>query len=89
MEIIRQIYNGDYRPADKGEISSKEYQEARDLAYQAYEQFEKELTPEQKEALDHLMDLHLDVFLCGNEEAFIQGARAGAQILLDLLAGSL
>lgn len=89
MEVIRHIYNGDYRPADNGGIESKEYQEARDLAYRAYEQFGEKLTPEQKKALDQLMDLHLDVFLCGNEEAFIQGARAGAQILLDLLAGSL
>ena len=89
MEVIRRIYNGDYRPADNGGMESKEYQEARDLAYQAYEQFGEKLTPEQKEAFDHLMDLHLDVFLCGNEEAFIQGARAGAQILLDLLAGIL
>lgn len=64
-------------------------EQARDLAYQAYEQFGEKLTTEQKEAFDHLMDLYLDGFLCRNKEAFIQGARAGAQILLDLLAGSL
>lgn len=89
MDIIRQIYCGDYRPAEKGEIESKEYQEARDLAYKAYTEFEDLLSQEQKVKFEQLMDLHLDVFLCGNEVAFIQGARAGAQMLLDLLAGSL
>lgn len=89
MEVIRQIYAGDYRPADTEEMNSEEFQEAWDRAYHAYTQFEATLTPEQRKELDRLMDLHLDVFLCGNEAAFVQGARAGAQMLLDLLAGSL
>lgn len=89
MDILKQIYGGDYRPAEKGEIESKEYQEARDLAYQAYTEFKDVLSEEQKAKFEKLTDLHLNVFLCGNEVAFIQGARAGAQILLDLLTGSL
>ena len=37
MSIIRQIYNGDYRPADQEPEESPEHQAARERAYREYQ----------------------------------------------------
>ena len=42
---------------------------------------------EQRQELDQLIDTHLDASLYGYETAYTQGARAGAQILPELLGG--
>ena len=87
MNIIRQIYNGDYRPADQELEESPEHQAARERAYREYQVLRDKLPMEQRQELDQLIDTHLEVSLYGYETAYTQGARAGAQILLDLLGG--
>ena len=44
---------------------------------------------EQRPELDQFIDAHLEASLYGYEAAYTQGARAGAQILLDLLGDCL
>ena len=89
MNIIRQIYNGDYRPADQEPEESPEQQAARERAYREYQALRDKLPIEQRPELDRLIDAHLEVSLYGYEAAYTQGARARAQILIDLLGGCL
>ena len=89
MDIIRKIYNGDYCPTDQEPPGSLEYQAVRAKLYKQYEQFRNELPMEQRPELDQLMDIQLEMALCEKESAYIEGARAGARILLDLLGGCL
>lgn len=85
MGIIRQIYNNDYHPADETGINDREYREATAKVHQEYERFKDTLAEEQRPELEKLMELHLDALVFGCEAAFIQGARDGAKMLLDLL----
>ena len=85
MGIIKQIYNNDYHPADETGINDREYQEATARMNQEYERFRDALAEEQRPELEKLMELHLDALVLGCEAAFIQGARDGARMLLDLL----
>ena len=78
MGIIRQIYNNDYYPADETGINDRGYREATARMNQEYERFRDALAEAQRPELEKLMELHLDA-------AFIQGARDGARMLLDLL----
>lgn len=87
MNIIRQIYNGDYRPADQEPEETPEHQAARERAYREYQALRDKLPMEQRTELDQLIDAHLEASLYGYEAAYTQGARAGAQLLLDLLDG--
>jgi hypothetical protein len=87
VNIIRQIYNGDYRPADQEPEETPEHQAARERAYREYQALRDKLPMEQRPELDQLIDAHLEASLYGYEAAYTQGARAGAQILLDLLDG--
>ena len=89
MNIIRQIYKGDYSPADQEPEESPEHQAARERAYREYQALRDKLPIEQRPELDQFIDAHLAASLYGYEAAYTQGARAGAQILIDLLGGCL
>lgn len=89
MEIVRQIYRGDYRPADTVGVDDPEYQEATRKIHQEYERFKAALAEGQQPELEKLMELNLNLLVYGCEAAFIQGARAGARLAVDLLAEDL
>ncbi len=57
MSIIRQIYNGDYRPADQEPEESPEHQAARERAYREYQALRDKLPMEQRPELDYQADL--------------------------------
>ena len=86
MGIIKQIYNNDYHPADETGINDREYQEATARMNQEYERFRAALAEGQQPELEKLMELNLNLLVYGCEAAFMQGARAGARLAVDLLA---
>ena len=89
MGIIKQIYNNDYHPADETGINDREYQEATARMNQEYERFRDALAEGQQPELEKLMELNLNLLVYGCEAAFMQGARAGARLAVDLLAEDL
>ena len=89
MGIIKQIYNNDYHPADETGINDREYREGTAKVHQEYERFKDTLAEGQQPELEKLMELNLNLLVYGCEAAFIQGARAGARLAVDLLAEDL
>ena len=87
MEIIRMIYDGDYFPADHLADKSLEIREAREKAYKRYEAFKKKLDKDQIAAYEKVMESQGTVMGLELREAFVVGARAGGQMLADLLMG--
>ena len=89
MEMIWEIYRGNFRPADNVGVEDPEYQKASTEVHQEYERFKAALAEGQQPELEKLMELNLNLLVYGCEAAFIQGARAGARMAVDLLAEDL
>lgn len=53
------------------------------------EKFRKELTGEQQEKLDKLLDAQVEITNVANRDHYIEGARFGARMILELLGDEL
>ena len=81
--LLEAIYLGDYLPADKvsREVSDEEYREAAE----EYEQFKRGLNFEQAERLDKLLEANGSAEAANDKGNFIEGAKFGARLILELL----
>ena len=88
--LLEQVHAGDYQPAikiDKGRKGYEECWEAADMAVGLYEKFRKELTGEQQEKLDNLLYTQVEITTVANRDHFVEGAKFGARLNLELLGG--
>lgn len=86
--LLGRIHAGDYQPAikiDKGRKGYEEYWKAADMAVGLYEKFRKELTGEQQERLDKLLDAQVEITNVANRDHYVEGAKFGAKMILELL----
>lgn len=89
--LLEQVHAGDYQPAnqvDRGE-RYKEYHEVSAVAVDLYEEFRKELPVEQQEKLDKVLDAQVEVTNVANKDNYIEGAKFGARLILELLGDEL
>lgn len=86
-DLLEAIYLGDYQPAEKvsGEVEDKEYRAAAD----EYEQFKRGLNPEQAERLDKMLEANGSAEAANDKGNFIEGAKFGARLILELLGDEL
>lgn len=83
--MIKEIYQGDFRPADNMEMS-EEYQEKRQVAYELGKQFMDKLEPDDKDELSKVLEAHMEVLVVGMEEGYITGFRNGIELIMEVMS---
>lgn len=89
--LLEAIYLGDYLPAEKvsGGEEYEEYHEAAAEAAAVYEQFKERLDPERVEELDKVLEANGVATAATTKDNFVEGARFGARLILELLGDEL
>lgn len=83
--MIKEIYQGDFRPADNM-VMSEEYQEKRQVAYELGKQFMDRLEPVEKEELSKILEAHMEVLAAGMEEGYIAGFSDGIRLVIETVS---
>lgn len=83
--IIKQLYNGDLCLSERTTVCVSEFRTARDIAVQAHNAFEDKLCPSMKQELDEYLSKESDVTSYHTEQAFVDGFKVGAQLMLEIL----
>ncbi|MGI5984664.1 MAG: hypothetical protein GXY01_02140 [Clostridiales bacterium] len=85
QKILEQIYNGELCPSERSEVCVEKFRTAKKAAVQAHDEFERKLTPEMKAELDSFLSSESDVTAYHIEQAFVDGFRLGAKLILEIL----
>lgn len=83
--IIKQIYNGDLCISERTTACVSEFRTARDIAVQAHDTFEDKLCQPMKQEFDEYLSKESDVSAYHIEQAFTDGFKVGAQMMLEIL----
>lgn len=83
--VIRQLYNGDLCLSERTATCDSEFCTARYIAVQAHDAFEDKLCQPMKQELDEYLSTELDVTAYHTEQAFVDGFKVGAQMMLEIL----
>ena len=84
--MIKEIYQGDFRPADNIGMS-EEYQEKRQAAYGLGKQFMDRLESSDKDELSKVLEAHMEVLVAGMEEGYIYGFSDGVKLIMEAIMG--
>lgn len=83
--IIKQIYSGDLYLSERVEACVSEFRAVRDVAVQAHNAFEDKLCQPMKQEFDEYLSKESDVTAYHIEQAFTDGFKVGAQMMLEIL----
>ena len=82
--IIRELYEGDFRPAD--DIgTSEDYQEKRQAAYELGKLFMSKVTPGDRDEFEKMLEAHMEVLVAGMEESYVSGFCNGVKLIIEAL----
>lgn len=84
MNLIKELYFGTIRPVDKAFKKHTEYAEKSKLQSEAYCKLAESITVEQKKVLDELVEALNDMSETAAAEAFSDGFRLGAELILEV-----
>lgn len=84
MSILRQIYDGDYYPAEQIVPTSWEYREKREACNLAQDKLEWALRAEKEPYLTEFLDRYADVIDIMQYEFFREGIRLGLSLAQEL-----
>lgn len=89
--LLEAIYLGEYSLAEKvsGSAEYEEYHEASAEATAVYERFKEKLDEEQIEELEQVLEAHWEAVAATTKDNFVEGARFGARLILELLGDGL
>lgn len=85
QELLEQLYNGEIYPNEQNKVRVNGYKEAKATAFEAHEAFEEKLCQPMKEELDDFMVKHLEVSCLKDTQAFIDGFKLGAKLMLEIV----
>lgn len=85
MDILKELYNGDIRPSERGVKEGGEYQQLEHQACDLESVFRAELSAEGKRAYAAYVDKRLALMEIDNCDMYIQGFRHGMKLLLAAL----
>lgn len=83
--VIKALYNGDLAFGERTATCVSEFRTARDIAVQAHDTFEDKLCQPMKQELDEYLSKESDVAAYHTEQAFVDGFKVGAQMMLEIL----
>ena len=84
-EMIREIYEGDFRPVDNMGMS-EEYQEKRQAAYELGKQFMDKLEPDDMDVLSKILEAHMEVLVAGMKEGYIAGFSDRIRLVIEAVS---
>ena len=84
MNLIKDLYYGSIRPVDKTFNKHTEYAEKSKLQSELYRKLAEGITDEQKEVLDELIEALNGMSETAAAEAFSDGFRLGAELVLEI-----
>jgi len=82
--IIREIYEGDFHPADNIDLS-EEYQEKRQAAYELGKLFMSKVAPSDRDEFEKMLEAHMEVLVAGMEESYVSGFCDGVKLIIEAL----
>jgi hypothetical protein len=82
--MIREIYEGDFRPADNIDLS-EDYQEKRQAAYELGKLFMSKVTPGDRDEFEKMLEAHMEVLVAGMEESYVSGFCDGVKLIIEAL----
>ena len=85
QSVIKQIYSGELCPTERSNVCITEFYTAKNVAVLAHDAFEEKLCQAMKEELDEYLSKESDVTAYHMEQAFSDGFRLGAQLMLEVL----
>lgn len=85
QSVIKQIYSGDLCSAERSKVCITEFYTAKNAAVKAHDAFEEKLSQSMKGELDEYLSKESDVTAYHMEQAFLDGFRLGAQLMLEVL----
>lgn len=83
--VIEQIYDGELCPSERPQRRTKAFHAMRETAISAHDTFEEKLCQPMKEELDEYLSKESDVNAYHTKQAFVDGFRLGAQLMLEIL----
>ncbi len=85
--LLGRVHAGDYQPVNQVDAGEryKEYRKVSAAAVELYEEFREELPDEQQKKLNKVLDAQVAVTNVANRDHYIEGARFGAKMILELL----
>lgn len=85
--VITQIYEGDGCPRERSAVCIAGFQNIKNVAVQAHDAFEEKLCRTMKMEFDEYLSKESDVSSYHIEQAFTDGFRLGAQLMIEVLEG--
>lgn len=85
QQLLEQLYNGEIYPNEQHKIRVNGYKEAKNVAFEAHEAFEEKLCQPMKEELDDFIGKQMEVSCLEDTQAFIDGFRLGAKLILEIV----
>ncbi len=85
MKTLENLWYGEIYPAEQFLEKDSEYFSALHRSGEERERLEACLTEEQREALDRLLQMKLEVMAIGEKKAFVAGFRLAAQLMSEAL----
>ena len=86
MHILEELYIGNVRPGERSFKRNSQYARALAELADAADELIAALSDEQRNLFDVFSDAQREVSVLTDAETFIYGFRAGAKIMLDVLA---
>lgn len=87
MNVLRQIYDGDYYPSEQIVPASQEYREKRAACNAAQDKLEQALGEDKEPYLTEFLDRYADVVDLMQYEFFREGVRLGLSLVQELQDG--
>lgn len=83
--VIKGLYNGDLCLSERTAACVSEFRTARDIAVHAHDTFEDKLCQPMKQEFDEYLSKESDVESYHTEQAFVEGFKVGAHMMLEIL----
>ncbi len=85
MDVLEKLWYGNLCPSEQSVISGGEYAGALGEVEQTLKRLEPTLTPEQKTAIEQLLDAQTGAGCVAEKDAFVKGFCMGAHILMAVM----
>lgn len=85
QSMIAQIYDGELCPSERSKISVAKFHEEKKIAVKAHNEFEEKLSEAMKKEFDEYLSKEFCLTTYHTEQAFVDGFKMGAQMMLEIL----
>lgn len=81
--MIKELYRGNLCPSESMERSG-EYQKRLEKLYSAKDELQKQLKGNEKDIIEKLMKMYLEILVIAQEEGYIAGFKDGTKMMIEI-----